>query len=102
MRLKGASTNVNGLGAYSKRYAIVRKAIDEKFDFTFLQETHLNEQLAQKFEKEFPGAKFLWSHGTSKERGLGFMYTSNDNVKYDLVKRDEEGRFIHIKCTWST
>src|SRR4051812_21810364 len=30
MRLKGATTNVNGLGAYNKRYAIVRKAIDEK------------------------------------------------------------------------
>jgi exonuclease III len=30
------------------------------------------------------------------------MFIPNDDKKYDLVNTDEEGCFLHIRCTWST
>ena len=92
---------MNGLGAGNKRYALYTMALHEHLDFVFVQETHSTEDRARQWEREVPGANFIWAHGSSSARGVALMYIPNINIKAEKVKSDNDERLFHIRCTWA-
>ena len=67
---------------------------NRKVDIAFLQETHSKPDVAQKWEKEWPG-KSLWHSGpTSKASGVAILLRENSNIDIISSYRDQNGSIL--------
>ena len=76
--IKFQSLNVRGLNKSIKRRSIFRWLHNQKFHFTFLQETYSSKECAQIWEAEW-GGKAYFSHGSSQRRGV-MLSLENDRL----------------------
>ena len=76
-----------------KRRSIFRWLHNQKFHFTFLQETYSSKECAQIWEAEW-GGKVYFSHGSSHSKGVMTLVTPNLDVKVEKCIQDTNGRFL--------
>ncbi|CAH3134215.1 unnamed protein product, partial [Porites lobata] len=91
--VKFQSLNVRGLNKSIKRRSIFRWLHNQKFHFTFLQETYSSKECAQIWEAEW-GGKVYFSHGSSHSKGVMTLVTPNLDVKVEKCIQDTNGRFL--------
>ena len=76
-----------------KRRSIFRWLHNQKFHFTFLQETYSSKECAQIWEAEW-GGKVYFSHGSSHSKGVMTLVNPNLDVKVEKCIQDTNGRFL--------
>ena len=91
--VKFQSLNVRGLNKSIKRRSIFRWLHNQKFHFTFLQETYSSKECAQIWEAEW-GGKIYFSHGSSRSKGVMTLVNPNLDVKVEKCVQDTNGRYL--------
>ena len=83
--------NVRGLNNRLKRKRIFGSLKRQKIDICFLQETHSDVTNSATWAGEW-GGKILYSHGTSKARGVATLISPKLDLKVDDHTNDDQGR----------
>ena len=93
--LRICTFNVNGLRAADKRPAIFKKLRDERYDLSFLQETHCTPEVQTIWQAEW-GGNIIFSNGVSNSRGVAILF--GRGLDYKCVKKliDVHGRYIVV------
>jgi exonuclease III len=97
-KLKCMTYNAKGLKDSAKRDGVFYWLKKKKMDVICIQEAHCEKETLKKWEEEW-GNKIYASHGTGNSRGVCIMIGSNKDINTELVKADEDGRYIIIKAS---
>jgi len=90
------SLNVRGLKSDSKKRKRVFTNLKKKHtDIIMLQETHSTKEIENEWTKEW-GGEIVFSHGTSKSRGVALLVTSQHNHNISNICADPDGRYIIV------
>ena len=92
MSIKIISINVRGLGDVTKRRAIFN-FYRKRGDIVCLQETHSTDSVEVIWTSEWQG-DIIFSHGTSKARGVCFLLPKGAKKKIKDIKIDTAGRIV--------
>jgi len=90
---KFQSLNVRGLNKSVKRRSIFRWLHNQKYRFTFLQETYSSIEHAHIWEAEW-GGKVFFSHGTSHSKGVMTLVNPTLDFKVEESICDKNGRLL--------
>ena len=88
--------NANGLFEDEKRQQIFQNLENKNAQIILLQETHSNEQIIKKWEKEWKGSSFWHSGKIAKSCGVAILFQKDLNIETSTISTDEEGRIMSI------
>ena len=93
------SFNAAGLADKVKRKTLFFYLRQLNPDIVFLQETHATLETESLWNLEW-GSPILFSHGTSRAKGVAILFSNNLNYCMEHVEFVDNGRFIvaHINC----
>ena len=94
--VKFLSQNVRGINDSLKRQKIFNN-FKEKADIIFVQESHSTKKVEDSWNSNWNG-KIAYSHGTSASRGCMVLFKDSLDYKIIDTMRDEQGRYIMVKC----
>ena len=91
------SWNINGCGNQIKRRKILTYLKSKSTDVAFIQESHIIEEEAVKFQRDWVGRVFHSSYSTKRN---GVMILINKRLSFVMIKekKDQEGRIICIEA----
>ena len=87
--------NVNGLFEDEKRQ-IFQNLENKNAQIILLQETHSNNQIIKKWEKESKGSSFWHSGKTFKSCGVAILFQKDLNIETSTISMDEEEGIISV------
>ena len=93
------SFNCRGLRNKIKRQSVFNWLNNNSKAICLLQETHSCELYEAEWQSEFSG-RTLYSHGTSKSRGVAILIPNNLANEIDIsnVQKDSQGRLLALNC----
>lgn len=90
------SFNARGLGEAKKRRSIFKWLKDLHKGVFLIQETHSQPSIEKVWEKEW-GNTIIFSHGTSKSRGVAVLFSKQLDVCIHKTVTDVNGRYILLE-----
>lgn len=87
--------NVNGLRLTPKRRTLFHDLRQHNADIIFLQEVHGTIADKKIWVPEWGPTYF--SYGRSNSRGVCILFARNFSLQIEVVKRDEEGRYLILQ-----
>jgi exonuclease III len=93
MDLHILTLNANGLRNDASRQKLFFWLQKHKVDIAFLQETHSQDDVMFKWNKEWEGTSY-WAHGTNTARGVAILIRKHLNANITDVHRDTTGRTL--------
>lgn len=95
--VKVVSWNINGCGNPVKRKKVLSYLKLQQTDIAFIQETHLKDDEAEKFKRDWVGQVFYSSFSSKKN---GVMILIHKMLNFSLIKelKDANGRIICLEA----
>lgn len=95
--LRIASYNVNGMRNVSNFERLVGLMNDNHYDIMLIQETFWNNEWTELLKRKFIG-EIYYSNASNDRRGVAALIKNNLKDAVSFVDKDDDGRFMHIKC----
>ena len=94
-KLSFITSNVKGIQSLKRRLKLIQyfKSKIESCGLLFLQETHSNSKVEQKWKKDFHG-KVFFSHGKTNSCGVVIAYWELKNLQLKKQQTDHNGRIL--------
>ena len=89
------TNNVKGIQSFKKRLKLIQYFKDKigSIGVLFLQETHSNSKIEQKWKEDFKGQVFF-SHGKTSSCGVLIAYLGTETFFVNKQEIDKEGRIL--------
>lgn len=96
MEIKIASLNCRGMRQDGKRRKIFQLLKSRSIDICFVQETHcINIKEGKNWGVQWGGPAY-WSFGQSNSCGVGILFSSALDLKFQKFHYDHEGRLLYV------